>query len=49
MTTKGLMITTLTPLQGMTSFIQGYIETAVMPDSDGTTVGAAQVFAESRA
>jgi phage terminase large subunit-like protein len=48
MTTKGLMITTLTPLQGMTPFIQQYVETAVMPDTVGNTVKAANVFAEAR-
>lgn len=44
MTTQGLIVATLTPLQGLTPFIQQYLQTAVMLDADGTTRPAYHVF-----
>ena len=49
MTTEGLIIATLTPLQGMTPFIQQYIETSVMPDSEGEDQPSSRVFGEAAA
>lgn len=44
MTTNGLVILTLTPLQGLTPFIQQYLDTAVMLDADGSFKPANDIF-----
>lgn len=44
MTTNGLIVATLTPLQGLTPFIQQYLQTAVMLDANGDTMPAYHVF-----
>jgi len=44
MTTTGMILATFTPLQGLTPFIQQYLETAVMADTEGREQCAADVF-----
>lgn len=44
MTTEGLILCSMTPLQGLTPFIKQFLETAVMPDSDGVLMPANNVF-----
>jgi phage terminase large subunit-like protein len=48
MTTKGLILATLTPLQGMTAFIQSWIDSAVMPDTEGDVKPATELMGEAR-
>ena len=38
MTTSGLVLATFTPLRGYTPFLKGYVETAVMPDTEDEDV-----------
>jgi phage terminase large subunit-like protein len=42
-TTDGLILTTFTPLRGLTPFLQQYLETAVMADATGETRRASDV------
>ena len=45
MTTQGLILCTFTPLMGLTPFLQQFLESAEMPNSDGTgLVPATEVF-----
>jgi phage terminase large subunit-like protein len=46
MTTEGILIGTFTPVRGMTTFIERYLETAVMPDprQPGAVIDAKQGF-----
>lgn len=42
MTTDGLILCSMTPLQGLTPFVQQYLETATMIDSDGLAQKASE-------
>lgn len=44
LTTDGMIMTTFTPLEGLTEFIQHYLASAVMPDTDGALKAANDVF-----
>jgi phage terminase large subunit-like protein len=44
MTTDGLLVYTFTPLQGITPFVQNYLETATMYDDVGTLVASKDGF-----
>jgi phage terminase large subunit-like protein len=44
LTTKGLLISTFTPLKGYTPFLRGYTETSVMPGTGGADVDAKTHF-----
>lgn len=44
MTTEGIIIATFTPLRGMTPFLTNYLETAVMPGTEGDDVSAKSHF-----
>lgn len=44
MTTKGIVISTFTPLRGLTPFLGNYIQTAVMPGTEGDEVSAKEHF-----
>ena len=44
MTSHGLIIATFTPLLGLTPFLQNFLETAVMPHTDGTMRPATEAF-----
>lgn len=49
-TVSGMMIVTFTPVEGLTPFVQHWLENAVMPDAEGEFQPAeAQVFAEADA
>ena len=44
MTTDGLILATFTPLQGLTPFVEHFLETAVMPDATGALKPAKDIF-----
>ena len=44
MTTNGILMATFTPLRGMTPFLVQYLETALMPGTEGDDVSAKQHF-----
>jgi phage terminase large subunit-like protein len=44
MTSNGIVLITFTPLQGLTLFVQEFLETAVMYSADGVLVDANNGF-----
>jgi phage terminase large subunit-like protein len=44
MTTDGLLVSTFTPLRGLTRFIEQYLRSAVSPDTNGAEIAAMQRF-----
>jgi phage terminase large subunit-like protein len=47
MTKRGIVIITFTPLQGLTTFVKDYIDTAVMADGQGYVPARGTFFAEA--
>ena len=48
MTTDGILLYTFTPLQGLTTFVENYIDQADMVDDTGEIVKAKETFWEGK-
>jgi hypothetical protein len=48
MTTDGILLYTFTPLQGLTTFVENYIDQADMLDASGAVVKAKETFWEGQ-